>query len=182
MGYNVEVFSRQYPGVVFFVQNLAYYAGLFAIYGSITDRRDFWRSTCDAHLGLATIQWCNVFGSDREDMHWKKTATEPQAREAFRCKVLSQTGFTQAQWETYHTEMLEFRGKFVAHLDLCSPFIGPIPYFDPALRVAYAYHDWVKELIRPVYLSLPTLKSRYEQWEAEARAATSAKQEIGADR
>jgi len=169
MGYDEEVFSRQYPVVVFFVQHLAYYKGLWAIYDDITDHRDFWRSTCDAHLKLATVAWCNVFGSNKEDIHWTKTPTDnTHARQDFRQRVLSETGFTQGQWATYHKEMLEFRGKYVAHLDLRGPFNGPVPYFDPALQVAYAYQEWVRELMRPALLNQRTLRSQYEQWEAEA--------------
>jgi len=169
MGYNEEVFSRQYPGVVFFVQHLAYYKGLWAIYDSIRDYRDFWRSTCDAHLKLATVAWCNVFGSHKEDMHWTKTPTDnTQACQDFRCRVLSETRFTQGQWEAYRKEMLDFRDKYVAHLDLRSPC--SVPHFDPALQVACAYQEWAREIIRPVLLNQPTLKSQYEQWEAEARS------------
>lgn len=171
MEYNEEVFSRQYPGVVFFVQHLAYYEGLWAIYDGIMDHRDFWRSTCDAHLKLATVAWCNVFGSHKEDTHWTKTPSDnTHARQDFRNRVLSETHFSQGQWETYHTEMLDFRDKYVAHLDLRSPFSSPVPHFDPALQVAYAYQVWASEVIRPVLLSQPTLKSQYEQWEAEARS------------
>lgn len=169
MDYNEEVFSRQYPVVVFFVQHLAYYKGLWAIYDDIRDDRDFWRSTCDAHLKLATVAWCNVFGSHKEDMHWTKTPTDnTQASQDFRHRVLSETRFTQGQWETYHKEMLDFRDKYVAHLDLRSPFNGSVPHFDPALQVVYAYQEWARELIRPVLLNQPTLRSQYEQWEAEA--------------
>lgn len=165
------VFSRQYPVVVFFVQHLAYYGGLWAIWDDITDHQDFWRSTCDAHLKLATVAWCNVFGSYKEDLHWTKTPTDNIARQAsrdFRHRLLSETGFTEHQWETYHKEMLDFRHKYVAHVDLRSPFNASVPRFDPALQVAYAYQEWARELIRPDLLNQPTLRSQYEQWEAEA--------------
>jgi len=165
------VFSRQYPVVVFFVQHIAYYRSLGAIYDDATDHRDFWRSTCDAHLKLATVAWCNVFGSQKEDLHWTKTPTDnitKQANQDFRHKVLSETGFTQEQWKTYHKEMLFFRNKYVAHFDLRNPFNQAVPRFDLALQVAYAYQEWARELIRPVLLNQPTLRSQYEQWEAEA--------------
>jgi len=174
MGYTEECFSRQYPDVVLFVQHLAYYKGLWALYNDITDHKDFWRSTCDAHLKLATVAWCNVFGSRKEDMHWTKTPAEnTHANENFRRRLLCKTGFTIKQWEAYHKEMLDFRNKFVAHLDAHSPFNGPVPHFDPALHVAYAYQEWVRDLIRPVLLNQPTLRSQYEQWEAEACSVVS---------
>jgi hypothetical protein len=176
MNYNEEVFNRQYPVVVFFVQHIAYYRGLRTTYDDIMKHRDFWRSTCDAHLELATVAWCKVFGSHKEDMHWTKTPTGNMAEQAcknFRDRVLSESGLTREQWDRYHQEMLEFRDKYVAHLDLHDPFNEAIPHFDTALQVANAYQEWASDLIKPVALNQPTLMSQYERWEAEARSIVS---------
>jgi hypothetical protein len=123
------------------------------------------------------VAWCNVFGSYKEDLHWTKTPTDNTAKQAiqdFRHRVLSKTGFTQEQWKTYHKEMLDFRDKYVAHLDLHRPFNKSIPCFDLALQVAYAYQEWARELIRPVLLNQPTFRSQYEQWEAEVCSVRTA--------
>jgi hypothetical protein len=64
--------------------------------------------------------------------------------------------------------MLDFRGKYVAHIDLRDPFKAPIPHFEPALHVAYTYQEWVRELISPVVMSQQTLSSQYELCKAEA--------------
>ena len=176
MGYAFEVFRNQYPVVVFFVQHLAYNRGLKAAGDSPTACKAFWTATMDGHLKIATMAWCNVFGSRKENMHWAKTPTGdivPQAQQDFRHRVLSKTGFTQEQWETYHKQMLDFRDKYVAHFDILEPFDGPVPLFDSALHVAYAYQEWIRELIRPALLNQPTLSSLYEQCKAEASIAAT---------
>jgi hypothetical protein len=173
MNYNEKVFERQYPVIVFFVQHLAYYRGLRANYNTTTNNQEFWRATCDAHLKLATVAWCNVFGTYREDIHWTKTSiprVAVQARKKFRELVLAHTGLTRKQWKTYHQKLLTFRNKYVAHLDPHHPFNKPVPFFDAALQVACAYQEWAIDLIRPVALNQPTLISLYEKWEAEARS------------
>jgi hypothetical protein len=76
------MFARQYPVVVFFVQHIAYYRGLHSKFAEVAAHRDFWRSTCDAHLKLATVSWCNVFGSYNEDLHWMKTPAAEIADQA----------------------------------------------------------------------------------------------------
>jgi hypothetical protein len=109
-------------------------------------------------------------------MHWMKTTTGEIFKEEqkdFRQRVLSKTGFTEQQWEGYQKAMRAFRDKFVAHVDLDMPFRDPIPSFDPALQAAYAYHEWVRDLIQPVLLNQPTLSSKYEQWKAEASSVVS---------
>ena len=138
IGYTFEVFRNQYPAVVFSVQHLAYNRGLKAAGDSPTDCKAFWTATMDGHLKIATIAWCNVFGSHKEDVHWTKTPSGDivqEAQENFRHRVLSKTGFTQEEWETYHKKMLDFRDKYVAHFDIWKPFDGPVPLFDPARDV-----------------------------------------------
>jgi hypothetical protein len=175
MKYNAEVLDHQYKAVLFFIQHLAYYRVLQAAYGGIADHREFWRSTCDAHLKLATVAWCNVFGTYSEELHWTKTPADSiaqQAQQDFRRRILSSTGLAQDQWKTYHDEVVDFRNRFVSHNNA---FGEPVPVFDSALQVACLYQAWVKELIKasadkfaPVIWGDPAFVSRYEEWKAEA--------------
>jgi hypothetical protein len=178
MKYNFEVLSRQYAVVALFVRHLAYARGLKDATANLTDRREFWESTASAYLELATMTWCKVFGSDKEEAHWKKALADDageQALEEFRSIVLSKASLSSEQWAAYRKNMLSLRDKFVAHLDLRKPFNEPTPIFDSALQVAYAYQEWVKWLIRaasdksmPVIWEDPAFISQYEQWKAEA--------------
>ena len=131
MGYNFEVLSRQYGVVALFVRHLAYARGIKEATANLIDRREFWESTASAYLELAVVEWCKVFGSDGEKTHWKKVLAdnikeiEEQDLEDFRRRVLSKTGLTQKEWDTYHKKMLSLRDKYVAHLDLSKPFSEP---------------------------------------------------------
>src|SRR5215472_17180836 len=100
MKYNTAMLDHQYKAVLFFVQHLAYYRILTADYGGIADHREFWRSTCDAHLKLATVAWCNVFGTYSEELHWMKlpaAGVAQQAQQDFRRRILLKTGLTTDQ-------------------------------------------------------------------------------------
>lgn len=183
MKYNFEVLSRQYAVVALFVRHLAYARGLKAATENLKDHGEFWGSTASAHLELAVVEWCKVFGSDGEKTHWKNIfaeGAEEQAIEEFRRRILSKTSLAEKQWKAYHKTMLGLRNKFVAHLDLSMPFNEPTPIFDTALRVACAYQEWVKWLIRasvgrftPVIWEDPAFISRYEEWKAEASSIVS---------
>jgi hypothetical protein len=165
------MFARQYPVVVFFVQHIAYYRGLHSKFAEVAAHREFWRSTCDAHLKLATVSWCNVFGSHNEDLHWRKTPAAEvadQAAQDFRQRILAYTGFTSETWEAYHKSMLDFRNTYVVHLDVLTPDFQPVPNFDPAIQTAFAYQEWMRELTRPVLLNQPALSAQYAGWEREA--------------
>jgi hypothetical protein len=169
--YDAAMFARQYPVVVFFVQHIAYYRGLHSKFAEIAAHRDFWRSTCDAHLKLATISWCNVFGSDNEDLHWRKTPAADAADQAiqdFRQRILAHTGFTSETWQVYHKSLLDFRNTYVGHLDVLTPFFQSVPNFDPAIQTAFAYQEWLRGLTSPALLKQPALSALYAGWEREA--------------
>ena len=171
MEFNKEIFRRQYPVVGHFVQHLAYNRGLRAAWDGIQDPSPFLASTTDGHLELALIAWCKVFGSRKEDLHWTKIPigkTAEQAREDFRFRVLSRTGFTQEQWEDYQKKILTMRDKYVAHLDVKNPITTSIPLFDEALQVAYVYQEWVRQIIKPVVMSSYPFSADYERWKVEA--------------
>ena len=171
MKHSDEIFSQQYPVVLRFVQHLAYYRGLTAVQAGHADAGGFWQATTAGHLKLATVTWSKVFGSRREDLHWTNTpicAALDEATQDFRDRLLSKTGLTKELWEAYHDEMRAFRDRYVAHFDLSNPFTGAVPSFDLALQVACEYQEWVRELIKPVLLNQPTLRSLYERWRVEA--------------
>ena len=120
-------------------------------------------------------------GTYSEGLHWTKTPTGDKAemvRRDFRDRRSVKTGFPPKEWETYHAEMLTFRNKYVAHIDLSQKFSFPIPNFEPALQAAYAYEEWVKALIRasvgkftPVIWDNPALILIYEQCKGAAFSA-----------
>src|SRR5262245_50932411 len=152
MDFNKEVLASQLPMVTAFIQQLAYFRGLKRALAQVPEYRIFWTVTLNNHLKQATVDWCKVFGSPKEDIHWSKTPTMNalgQASQDFQRRVLAKTGFTLKQWEHYRKTMLAMRDKYVAHLDLKKPITENVPLFDAALQVAYGYQEWVRQLLKP---------------------------------
>ena len=166
MKYDADMFTHQLPIVACFAQHLAYYRAAKPCYDKLNLKSPFWCATIDAHLMVAAIQWCKVFGSDgcNNSTHWKKTPTADvgAVQDSFRKTVLSEISFCRSEWDQYHKAMCDFRNKFVAHHELT--FSEPVPDFDIALRIAYAYDHWMRELIRPDVYAGPRLKDEFENW------------------
>lgn len=164
MRYDSDIFCNQYPIAGSFVQHLAYYRAGKPVYDRLGLKSPFWCATLDAHLKIATIQWCKVFGSDGcNATHWKKTARldVETAKKSFRSKLV-RPGLSFADWQKYHRSMRNFRNKFVAHHEI--GFADPVPNFDTALNVAYVYDGWVRELIRPDVYTGPWLRQHFDEW------------------
>jgi len=165
MKYDKDMFAHQFPIVAQFVRQLAYYRSAKPVYDKLNLKSPFWCATIDAHLKIATIEWCNVFGVDGcNSTHWKKIASIDidATNDLFRNHVLSEVGFSMLEWIRYHKKMCDFRNKYVAHYEM--DFSQPVPDFDIALRIAYAYDKWIRDLIYPDIYEGPKLNEEFENW------------------
>jgi hypothetical protein len=156
--YKSEVFMNQFPIVKRFVYHLVYYRALSKQYSARQHHSEFWVLTIDAHLLQATIQWCMVFGADGTNpTHWKQLSAGDSAllQQRFRDGLSSRTGLTQDAWIQYWKQLTGFRNNFAAHRQLNYP--DPVPDFDVALKVAYFYDVWIRQVIAPASFSEPSL-------------------------
>ena len=88
----------------------------------------------------ATIQWCKLFGTNSENSHWKKLVKD---QNEFRTYLLESIQLEQVDFTSYHTSMLTFRDKWVAHYESSFPH-GIVPEFDIALRSSMALQEYLK--------------------------------------
>ncbi len=168
MKYDSDIFSYQFSIVASFVQHLAYYRVGKIVYDRLSMKSPFWCATIDAHLKIATTEWCKVFGSDGcNAIHWKKTAKldVEKAKASFRLR-LKNDGVKWDHWERYHKTVLAFRNKYVAHTEI--GFLKPVPDFDTALKVAFVYDEWVRDLIKPHIFLEFSLSEHFDNWKCAA--------------
>ena len=164
MQYKSEIFCEQFPLVKNFVCHLTYYRELHDKYRESGLKSPFWTQTIDAHLTRAVINWCMVFGSHGcNPTHWKHLSegNVDRLQKSFRESLFRQTDFTQSTWDTYWREMGSFRNEYLAHRELA--YNKPVPYLDQALKVAYVYDGWIRDIISPDILEEPPL----EEWAVE---------------
>jgi len=163
MDYNSDIFAEQFPIVKRFLYHLIYYRELWAAYHGLQSGSEFWAHTIDAHLLQAANLWCMVFGSQGcNHTHWKnlsKGDTE-ELQQSFRQGLFEQTDLTSEQWNQYWHDMKDFRDKYAAHREL--NYDKPIPDFTIALKVAYYYDRWIREVISPDTLEEPPLEQSSE--------------------
>lgn len=116
---------------------------------------EFWTLAIDAHLLRATINWCMVFGSDKEPTHWKRLVRQSENHVRAFCEgLLRKTGLDETGWKDYWDKMVTFRDKWVVHREL-EPYREPVPNFNIALATAYHYDDWARDVISPAICEEP---------------------------
>ncbi|OIR05799.1 hypothetical protein GALL_119250 [mine drainage metagenome] len=157
--YNSEVFMTQFPIVKRFVYHVVYYRALLKQYSERQLQNEFWTLTIDAHLLQAVVHWCMIFGSDGTNpTHWKHLSTNQssQLEQTFRDGLFRETYINQEEWNRYWKEMKHFRDNYAAHRTLNN--LCTTPHLDMALKVAYFYDDWIREVISPHTFDEPPLK------------------------
>jgi hypothetical protein len=99
--------------------------------------------TLNSHLRMSVIDWCKIFGTDGNEIHWKKAVitNSKKFQNEFRQKIYKATGLNSKEWGDYHREMIGFRNKYVAHY--VKDYDEPVPKMDNALTVAFAYDEWL---------------------------------------
>ena len=165
MNYNVEVFKNQFPVVKQFVYHLVCSRVVSSACRALELESVFWRSTGEAHLLLASIQWCMVFGSHglTNPTHWKRLAEveSKELEESFRQGLLQQIGITATKFEKYWNEMKYFRDNYAAHRKL-GEYKKPVPDFTVALNTVFYYDEWIRKIIYQDIFEEPLLKQSYE--------------------
>lgn len=110
------------------------------------DKTDF-NKTCNAcFTKTLIIQWCQLFGSRGEQIHWSKLQVPTGYPKFGRDVILAANGLSSADWNSYHNKITTIRNKFFAHFDL-DQLRGEIPSFEPALSVLIAYRQYLIDVI-----------------------------------
>ena len=150
--------NHQYEVLVRFVHHLAYYRILFSAYNELHTESEFWKYTIDAHILRSIIDWCMVFGTDSNEVHWKKAALNDFTQSDFRSYLLKSIGLSLEQWSDFRSNMMDFRNKYATHNVFPYP---SMPIMDTALRVAVTYDNWFRERVNAAFDD-PSLQERYD--------------------
>ncbi len=108
-------------------------------------RLNFWRLIHGNQMDIAVIEWCKVFGSDKEATHWKNVIPSTE-HDQFRAALLGAMGVPADAWTAYWKEMKTYRDNLAAHHNGANN-ISNYPHLDLALRSSYFYYGYlIKEL------------------------------------
>lgn len=158
--YKLEVFSSVYPILKDIVFYYTAYKELLNVYDSLSGNKELWVYTCDAYLQMAVLKWCDVFGVDRNDTHWKKIGFDA---DDFKHTLLSKINISEKEWSSYWKTVKHFRDNYIAHSHI-EDYKYPVPKFDIALKAIFFLDEWLREQIVPDFICEQLLKDLMEQY------------------
>lgn len=144
MEYNVDTFRSSYPLWRHFIYHYLAYKELSEMIKGVRGDKEFWVYSCDAHLEMAAIYWCMIFGTDSNKSHWKQLELDESE---FLRYLLQERNISLEKWKTYWKDMLYFRNNYVAHRS--GFFNEPVPDFSLAYKSVLCLEKWVRAQIWP---------------------------------
>ena len=91
---------------------------------------------CNVLVADFAVRWCKVFGSNKEEMHWKQFV---ENEVDFRSLLKSSVRMTSDEYYEYWLALKTLRDQVVAHFNF--KYVGKeVPEFESALEIASAAH------------------------------------------
>jgi hypothetical protein len=148
MNYDKEVFDTVYPLLRGFILHYCAFKQL-ETHDDMSGDEEFWICTNNAHYQMAVVTWCMIFGTDKNDTHWKNIISNFEQDKVavendFRDYLLNEYGISHQDWRQYHMQMINFRNKYIVHRSLEEDW-GPAPYLDDAANAAMALDEWFRK-------------------------------------
>jgi hypothetical protein len=101
--------------------------------------QNYWILICNNFLDMAILEWCKVFGSNREKTHWEKLVDD---HASFQQGLLKALKIDQSGWEAYRKDIKKYRDKFIAHHQK-DPNRTHYPHLDISLDCSFYYYNWL---------------------------------------
>lgn len=96
---------------------------------------NFWIVMFNNSIDLAVLDWCHLFGSHKDDLHWKKVIIKS---DDFRAGLFNFIGTDEEKWRNYRESIKNYRDKDVAHLEIRPRSF--VPEMGIALQAAAYYY------------------------------------------
>ncbi len=133
--------ANQVFRLVYVIRNVAYHRSLHEYKDKF--EQNYWILIFNNFLDIAVLEWCKVFGSNKDETHWSNHIKD---KEEFRKQLLYRLNLSQEEWNKYWNSMKSYRDHVVAHHEH-DPNITSYPDLNHALISCYFYYEIIiKEL------------------------------------
>lgn len=103
--------------------------------------QEFWKYTIDAHYFQLINLWCMNFGTDENEIHWKKLGLDGDLKPI----TLSNIELSEKDYNLYWKSLKDWRNMYSAHR--VPGFKEKTPDLKIARMVVFIYEDWVERNI-----------------------------------
>jgi hypothetical protein len=131
---------RAYLKCVDFCRQITYHRLMTPYIGNL--KNNYFICSFNNFIDLAVLDFCHLFGSRSDDLHWNNIVNAP---DEFKNNLLKELKFTEDEWIKYWDSVKEYRDKDVAHLEIRP--ISNVPDMAIAtIAIFFYYNSIIQEL------------------------------------
>lgn len=127
-----------------FVRQLSYHRAMLPHSKNL--RTNIWIYTFNNFIDMAVLDWCHLFGSQSDDLHWRRIVVDA---EWFKSEILKSLGLTGEEWDAYWKSIKDYRDKDVAHIEVRPE--TSVPKMDKALEAIKLYYSYAIDELHDIY-------------------------------
>lgn len=158
MKYNEKVFTEQIYAVRDFLFHYSSYRILHQNFTILSKQSsdEFWVYTINAHYFQAINLWCMVFGTNNNEIHWKKLGLNQDLKTL----IMSELDVSEKDYLLYWNEIINWRNKLSAHR--VPNFRASVPDLKIARKIVFVYEKWLHKNMDIIFeFSLETYEDEY---------------------
>lgn len=145
--FDKSVIANQMALLIEYAQCYAFFKVVSEYLQDHKEDQEFWVHLTNVTLNDLIIKWCKVFGTDENELHWKKSSKSDGYTEFVRRLIISAFNGDSEFWKSYHEEMCHFRNTYSAHRNVGE--YRSVPLLDDGFKVAACYFDFLVEELAP---------------------------------
>ncbi|WP_189421356.1 hypothetical protein [Cellvibrio zantedeschiae] len=142
--FNEKIFANQACLLIEYTQSYCFYKVVIEYFNenakSIPDI-EYWVHLLNVTANDLIIKWCKVFGTDDNELHWKKTSSSEHYEKTVRDLILKNFAGDIEQWREYRKSVCDFRNTYSAHRNIEN--YREFPELLPSFRVAESYFNFL---------------------------------------
>ena len=111
--YDIKVFERMIPKLRDCIVFLETYQLLKKETANILPKPGYLVYWINASLCMGILGWAMIFGSDNNEIHWKRVIISDSEKDKFREALYNQLKMSPKEFEKYWVEVKRFRNNFI---------------------------------------------------------------------
>lgn len=160
--FNPERILRVLTHIQTFTASLAFHRATITNLNTPKSEEEYAAWVRTNFLDYAIARFACFFGSTGSNpTHWKNLVEEEHQVD-FRAELLSKTSQSLEEWQNYRNLLLNFRDRYLAHLDDENQFV--LPSLNQAHIAAKHYFDWLIERNSGLLINHPEFERDLQQY------------------
>ncbi len=128
---------------------------------------EYWIHLSNMAINDSIIKWTKVFGTDDNELHWKKSSDSIGYQYQVRSLINGLFKGGRVEWVSYHKSMVTFRNTYSAHRDIQNYL--DVPFINSGFKVAEVFFDFLVKEFSPWSGRQPYLKEIYNNHQTLVR-------------